>query len=67
MAVHRVLLTGANGYVASHILSQLLAASHSVRAVVRSQSKVDSVKELFPSASSQLDFAIVRKPARIRQ
>lgn len=59
MAAHRVLLTGANGYVASHILSQLLAASHSVRAVVRSQSKVDSVRELFPASSTQLDFAIV--------
>jgi len=37
---HRILLTGANGYIASHILSQLLSPSsslpHSVRAVVRS-------------------------------
>ncbi|KAH7135075.1 3-beta hydroxysteroid dehydrogenase/isomerase family protein-like protein [Dendryphion nanum] len=59
MAPHRVLLTGANGYIASHILSQLLSASHSVRAVVRSQSKVESVRSLFPASSSQLDFAIV--------
>lgn len=62
MSSHRVLLTGANGFIASHILSQLLSspAQHSVRAVVRSQSKVEDVKSLFPSASSkQLDFAIV--------
>lgn len=62
MASHRILLTGANGFVASHILSQLLAspAQHSVRAVVRSASKVDAVKSLFPSTSpQQLDFAVV--------
>ncbi|KAF2637294.1 NAD(P)-binding protein [Massarina eburnea CBS 473.64] len=62
MAAHRILLTGANGYIASHILFQLLSqpTPHSIRAVVRSQSKVDDVKALFPSASSkQLDFAIV--------
>jgi nucleoside-diphosphate-sugar epimerase len=58
---HRILLTGANGYIASHILSQLLSTTpHSVRAVVRSQSKVDSIKALFPNVpSSQLDYAIV--------
>jgi len=62
MASHRILLTGANGFIASHILSQLLSspAKHSIRAVVRSQSKVDDVKALFPEASEkQLDFAIV--------
>ncbi|KAF1958442.1 NAD(P)-binding protein [Byssothecium circinans] len=62
MAAHRILITGANGYIASHIISQLLSSStpHSIRAVVRSQSKVEDVKAVFPSASSaQLDFAIV--------
>jgi nucleoside-diphosphate-sugar epimerase len=56
---HRIFLTGANGYIASHILSQLLSANHSVRAVVRSQSKVNDVKTLFPAPASKLDFAIV--------
>lgn len=62
MTSHRILLTGANGFIALHILSLLLSlpAKHSVRAVVRSQSKADDVKALFSSASSaQLDFAIV--------
>lgn len=56
---HRILLTGANGYIATHILSQLLASPsrHSIRAVVRSQSKVDALKALFPNTS--LDFAVV--------
>lgn len=59
---HRILLTGANGYIATHILRQLIEspAQHSVRAVVRSQSKVNDVKALFPDISNQrLDYAIV--------
>lgn len=59
MAPHHILLTGANGFIASHILSNLLEAKHSVRAVVRSQSKVDSLKSLFPAPASQLDYAII--------
>jgi hypothetical protein len=38
-ASKRVLLTGANGYLAQHILSQFLKAGHSVRSVVRSQTR----------------------------
>lgn len=57
MASRRVLLTGANGFVGSHILDQLLKASFSVRAVLRSQSKIDAVKADFPGSS--LDFAVV--------
>ncbi|KAF2680269.1 3-beta hydroxysteroid dehydrogenase/isomerase family protein-like protein [Lentithecium fluviatile CBS 122367] len=59
---HRILLTGANGYIATHILKQLLSspAQHSVRAVVRSLAKVDDVKVVFPDVDNKrLDFAIV--------
>ncbi|KAF2114557.1 3-beta hydroxysteroid dehydrogenase/isomerase family protein-like protein [Lophiotrema nucula] len=59
MPPHRVLLTGANGFVASHILSQLLSASHSVRAIIRSPAKAAAVKALFPTYSKHLDFAVV--------
>jgi nucleoside-diphosphate-sugar epimerase len=55
-----VFLTGANGFVGSHILQQLLARPQThVRAVVRSQAKADQVRSDFPSASSRLTFAIV--------
>ncbi|KAI1770652.1 putative NADPH-dependent methylglyoxal reductase GRE2 [Hypoxylon cercidicola] len=59
--LHRVFLTGANGYIAQHILSQLLEEGHSVRAVVRSQSKVDMLKKTFSKYvdTPQLDFAVV--------
>ncbi|KAL3482713.1 hypothetical protein BJX62DRAFT_250523 [Aspergillus germanicus] len=58
----RILLTGANGFVASHILYQLLARCSSVRAVVRSQAKADRVRADHPTATAaggHLDFAIV--------
>ena len=57
--VQRVLLTGANGFVGSHILEQLLSRGLSVRAVIRSQSKAAQVLADFPTAGSALDFGIV--------
>ena len=55
----RVLLTGANGFVGSHILDQLLSKGHSVRSIVRSQPKADQVLSDFPNHGSNLDFGIV--------
>jgi nucleoside-diphosphate-sugar epimerase len=58
--VQRVLLTGANGFVGSHVLAQLLARGWSVRSIVRSQAKANQVAADFPNTSpSQLDFGIV--------
>lgn len=55
----RVLLTGANGFVGSHILDQLLSRGLSVRGIVRSQAKAQQVLSDFPNYGSQLDFGIV--------
>lgn len=55
----RVLLTGANGFVGSHILAQLLDAGFYVRAVVRSQAKADTVQRDHPTAGQNLDTAVV--------
>jgi nucleoside-diphosphate-sugar epimerase len=59
MSAKRILLTGANGFVGSHILDQLLTHGHSVRAVVRSQPKASQILADFPSYGSRLDFGIV--------
>lgn len=56
---HRVLLTGANGFIGSVILEQLLKAGHSVRSVVRSSSKANQILADFPNYGSKLDTAIV--------
>jgi nucleoside-diphosphate-sugar epimerase len=55
----KVLLTGVNGFIGSHILDALLAHDISVCGVVRTQKKADQVKSDFPSAGSKLSFAIV--------
>ncbi|TEA12393.1 Ketoreductase azaE [Colletotrichum sidae] len=56
----RVLLTGANGFIAQHILAQFLEAGHSVRAVVRSEPALDKLRKSFAShPASRLDFALV--------
>ncbi|KAL0941621.1 nad dependent epimerase [Colletotrichum truncatum] len=57
---NRVLLTGANGFIAQHILAQLLEAGHSVRAIVRTQPSVDQLRSTFSSyPPSKLDYALV--------
>ncbi|KAK4179448.1 hypothetical protein QBC36DRAFT_322455 [Triangularia setosa] len=57
----KVLLTGGSGFIAAHILDQLLTASHTVITTVRSQSKASAITSAYPSqsASSSLIVAIV--------
>ncbi|RAK79332.1 NAD(P)-binding protein [Aspergillus fijiensis CBS 313.89] len=57
--MRRVLLTGAKGFVGSHILQQRLDQGYSGRAVVRSQSKAGCVRLDHPNAGSRLDVVIV--------
>ena len=60
MAQSRVLLTGANGFIGSHILQFFLEKSIFVQAVVRSEAKASRVKKDFSGFdSSKLDFSIV--------
>lgn len=42
-----ILLTGANGFIGSHILDNLLSSNHRVLAIVRSPSKSQKLKQLF--------------------
>ncbi|KAK2002585.1 NAD dependent epimerase/dehydratase [Colletotrichum falcatum] len=57
----RVLVTGANGFIAQHVIAQFLEAGHSVRAVVRSEPSASKVRGTFSAylASSRLDVALV--------
>ncbi|PYI09455.1 NAD dependent epimerase/dehydratase [Aspergillus sclerotiicarbonarius CBS 121057] len=54
-----VLLTGANGFVASHILSILIDRGYAITATVRSQSKADDIIKTHPSWKQSIEFAIV--------
>ena len=56
-----VLVTGANGYIASHVVDQFLAAGYRVRGTVRSESKGAWVKDLFEQkyGSNKFELAVV--------
>ncbi|KAF4159486.1 hypothetical protein CNMCM6069_001649 [Aspergillus lentulus] len=54
-----VLLTGANGFVASHILSILLERGFTVTATVRSHDKANNIIKTHPSWKDKINFAIV--------
>ncbi|KAK3898618.1 hypothetical protein C8A05DRAFT_47117 [Staphylotrichum tortipilum] len=57
----KVLLTGGSGFIAAHILEQLLAKGHSVVTTVRSEDKAAKLREAHPAeaASGALTVAIV--------
>ena len=56
-----VLVTGANGYIGSHVVDQFLAAGYKVRGTVRSETKGAWIKELFDEkyGSNKFELAIV--------
>ncbi|KAF1963758.1 NAD(P)-binding protein [Byssothecium circinans] len=60
MTRRRILVTGANNLVGSHILRRLLTYDVSVRAVVESSEQVQSLRQQYPAWSHpRLDFAVV--------
>ncbi|KAH7119057.1 hypothetical protein B0J11DRAFT_83753 [Dendryphion nanum] len=60
MPPKRVLLTGANTLIGSHILDHLLSFELSVRAVVASKNDVQSLHQRYPPLNPRrLDFAVV--------
>ena len=62
-AAHLILLTGASGFVAAHILHSLLHHGYDVRGTVRSEAAADRVRKthghLIEGKQSRLTFAIV--------
>jgi nucleoside-diphosphate-sugar epimerase len=55
----RVLLTGASGFVAAHVLDSFLRNGHFVRFTVRSQEKADQILQANAKYKDQLESVIV--------
>lgn len=55
-----ILVTGVNGYIASHIANQLLQFGYNVRGTVRDQSKSKWIKELFEAKYENCSFELVQ-------
>ncbi|KAK0745740.1 hypothetical protein B0T18DRAFT_410084 [Schizothecium vesticola] len=54
-----LLITGANSYVAAHIINVALKKGYHVRGTVRSESSTAGVRSKFPTYADQLSFGIV--------
>lgn len=65
----KVLVTGANGYIASWIVRTLLDKGYSVRGTVRSEEKRARMKEIFLKqfgyGDERLEFVIVSDMAKV--
>lgn len=53
----KVFLTGASGFIAKHILRELLEQGHDVRASVRSERRKAELEQLFPDA--RIEFVLL--------
>ena len=59
VAAGRVLLTGANGFVASHIVSGLVERNYHVIATVRSEKKAQEIINLHPTWKPNIRFVYI--------
>lgn len=55
----KVLVTGANGYVAGWIIKLLIDAGYSVKGAVRSESKASHLRTVFSSLDDRFEAVIV--------
>ncbi len=62
----KVLLTGANGFIAVWTVKALLDAGFSVRGAVRSPAKAEHLKGIFSSYGDKLEFDIVPDMIQVR-
>jgi len=61
----KVLVTGANGFSAIHIVDLLLKKGYSVRATVRSESKGTHLKKIFGKYGDKLELVTVPDIAKV--
>ncbi|RDW76867.1 SDR family oxidoreductase [Aspergillus mulundensis] len=54
-----ILITGASGFLATHVVDYFLRGGYHVRGTVRSAAVAEKVKETFPQYAAQLDLAII--------
>ncbi|KAK5109945.1 hypothetical protein LTR62_006434 [Meristemomyces frigidus] len=62
-----VLVSGANGYIASHVCDQLLQAGYKVRGTVRSQDKADWLYERFDKKYGKGSFEAAMVPDMVAE
>lgn len=54
-----ILITGASGFVGTHVINAFLQCGYNVRGTVRSEKSAEEVKKMHPKHPSQLTMAII--------
>ena len=62
----KVLVTGANGYIAVWVVKYLLEKGYSVRGTVRSESKAKHLRDLFSKYADKFELVIVPDITKVR-
>jgi len=63
----KILVTGANGFLAVHIVEILLKKGYAVRGVIRSPDKGEHLKKIFAKYGDKLEFAVVGDITAVRR
>ena len=61
----KVLVTGANGFIAAWIVKSLLQAGFSVKGTVRSQEKTGYLRDTFKSFGDKLELVVVEDITKV--
>jgi len=59
MSIERVLITGASGFLATHVIAKALEAGYSVRGTVRSKAKGDAIQRRYSHLGDKFDIVVV--------
>lgn len=62
----KVLVIGANGFIASHIVRGLLEHGYHVRGTVRSSSKISHLQRTFASFGDALELVVIPDITAVR-
>jgi len=54
-----IFITGATGFIGSHVVSQSLAANYRVRLSVRKEEQISALRKLFSKHPANLDFVVI--------
>ncbi|KAF2421473.1 NAD(P)-binding protein [Tothia fuscella] len=65
MASKLLFITGATGFIGSHVVNLALKAGYKVRLSVRKDNQIEELKQLFPSFLSRLDFVQIPDISKI--
>ena len=62
----KILVTGANGFLAVHVVDILLKKGYAVRGIVRSLEKGEHAKKYFAEYGNKLELAVVGDITAVR-